>query len=75
MKKIVCLLLGAALVSVAGEVPLPGEDGTHEAVTCAPFPDALSAYVWRNWPVVPVDRLADAIGAYGWVQMQVHSVP
>ena len=63
MKKIICLLLGAALVAAAGEVPLPGEDGKHAAVTCAPFPDALSAYVWRNWPVVSVDRLAAVIGA------------
>ena len=63
MKKIICLLLGAALTVVAGEVPLPGEDGKHAAVTCAPFPDALSAYVWRNWPVVSVDRLAAVIGA------------
>ena len=63
MKKVICLLLGAVLVAAADEVRLPGEDGTHEAVTCAPFPDALSAYVWRNWPVVSVDRLADAIGA------------
>ena len=50
-------------MAAAGEVPLPGEDGKHAAVTCAPFPDALSAYVWRNWPVVPVERLAGAIGA------------
>ena len=50
-------------MAATGEVPLPGEDGKHAAVTCAPFPDALSAYVWRNWPVVSVDRLADAIGA------------
>ncbi|MBO7687162.1 MAG: hypothetical protein J6V72_12300, partial [Kiritimatiellae bacterium] len=63
MKKIICLLLGAALMAAAGEVPLPGENGTHAAVTCAPFPDALSAYVWRNWPVVPVERLAAVIGA------------
>ena len=63
MKKIICLLLGTVLMAAAGEVPLPGEDGKHAAVTCAPFPDALSAYVWRNWPVVPVDRLASAIGA------------
>lgn len=27
------------------------------------FPDALHAYVWRNWPLVPMDRLADTVGA------------
>ena len=48
MKKMIGLLLGAALMALAGEEPLPGEDGKHAAVTCAPFPDALSAYVWRN---------------------------
>ena len=28
------------------------------AIPCAPFPDRMSAYVWRNWFVVPVARLA-----------------
>jgi hypothetical protein len=27
------------------------------------FPDRLHAYVWRNWPLVPVDRLARVVGA------------
>ena len=27
------------------------------------FPDRLHAYVWRNWQLVPVQRLAKAIGA------------
>ena len=45
------------------EVRLPGEGGEHAAVTCAPFPDALSAFVWRNWPVVDVERMAKSIGA------------
>jgi len=45
------------------DVRLPGEDGTKPAVTCAPFPDALSAFVWRNWPVVDAGRMAQAIGA------------
>ena len=43
------------------EVPdLPGES---PAVSLAPFPDRLSAYVWRNWFVVPHDRLARTVGA------------
>ena len=45
------------------DVRLPGEEGTKPAVTCAPFPDALSAFVWRNWPVVDAGRMAQAIGA------------
>lgn len=27
------------------------------------FPDRLHAYVWRNWPLVPVERLARVVGA------------
>ena len=50
-------------VYAADKVRLPGEDGAKAAVTCAPFPDALSAFVWRNWPVVSVERMAKAIGA------------
>ena len=52
-----------AMPCKACKTPLPGADGKHPAVTYAPFPDALSAFVWRNWPVVPAERLADAIGA------------
>ncbi|MBR1586917.1 MAG: hypothetical protein IJ658_01200 [Kiritimatiellae bacterium] len=53
----------AALPCAACNTPLPGADGKHPAVTCAPFPDALSAFVWRNWPVVDAERIADTIGA------------
>ena len=56
------LFLGVATASL-GAVRLPGEGGEHAAVTCAPFPDALSAFVWRNWPVVSVERMAKSIGA------------
>ena len=57
------MALMLAMPCAACKTPLPGADGTHPAVTYAPFPDALSAFVWRNWPVVPAERLADAIGA------------
>lgn len=69
MTKAVLLALAAAAgnLAVATAVPtdelLPGEPCTREPVTFAPFPDALSAYVWRNWFLVPKDRLARAIGA------------
>ena len=46
-----------------GEQPLPGEPCTKAAVDCLPFPDRTSAYVWRNWFVVPHTRLAAAVGA------------
>ena len=62
MKSLVLLLtfLPAVLFGVA---EFPGEPCTREPVTFAPFPDALSAYVWRNWFLVPKDVLARAIGA------------
>ena len=49
--------------SVSPEIVLPGEPCVKPAVGCAPFPDRMSAYVWRNWFVVPHARLADAVGA------------
>ena len=27
------------------------------------FPDRLHAFVWRNWPLVPVERVAQVVGA------------
>jgi len=33
------------------------------ALPPAPFPDRMSAFVWRNWFCVPADRLARAVGA------------
>lgn len=42
---------------------LPGEDGTKSAISPAPFPDRMSAYVWRNWGLVPVEKLAEVVGA------------
>ena len=47
----------------APKVELPGEACTNVAIGCAPFPDRMSAYVWRNWFVVPHARLAAAVGA------------
>jgi len=45
------------------EVPLPGEPATRAPVPVAPFPDRMSAYVWRNWFCVPKERLAAVVGA------------
>ena len=67
MKQMMYALAAAAIVPAlpcaACKTPLPGADGKHPAVTYAPFPDALSAFVWRNWPVVDAERLAETIGA------------
>jgi hypothetical protein len=27
------------------------------------FPDRLHAYIWRNWPLIPIERLARVVGA------------
>ena len=59
----------AALVACAGIAgtdaaePLPGEQSKRLAIPCAPFPDRMSAYVWRNWFLVPKGRLARSVGA------------
>ncbi|MCX5759303.1 MAG: DUF4838 domain-containing protein, partial [Candidatus Hydrogenedentes bacterium] len=34
-----------------------------EPVSSAYFPDRLHAYVWRNWTLVPIERLAAILGA------------
>lgn len=39
----------------AGSAPQP-VDFPH-------FPDRLHAFVWRNWPLVPLERMAQTIGA------------
>ena len=44
-------------------VVLPGEPATRAALEPYPFPDQLTAYVWRNWFLVPHARLASVVGA------------
>ncbi|MBL7646609.1 MAG: hypothetical protein JNK74_10510 [Candidatus Hydrogenedentes bacterium] len=34
-----------------------------EPLTTPHFPDALHAFVWRNWDLVPMERMADAVDA------------
>src|SRR5690348_2045015 len=36
---------------------------TPTPVTIPHFPSRLHAYVWRNWQLVPVERLAQVVGA------------
>jgi hypothetical protein len=54
-------LIGLALLTMTlqnlpvGSSPRP--------VALRHFPDAYHAYVWRNWSLVPLDRIALAIGA------------
>ena len=42
---------------------LPGENGSRPALSPAPFPDRMSAYVWRNWGLVDKVLLAETVGA------------
>ncbi|MBN2308878.1 MAG: hypothetical protein JXR94_07915, partial [Candidatus Hydrogenedentes bacterium] len=53
------MMLGATMLGAA-ELPV----GSAPAPVAIPhFPDALHAYVWRNWPLVPTERLAEVVGA------------
>ena len=56
-------VLSVAAAAASDVVPLPGEPCTRAPVPCAPFPDRMSAYVWRNWFCVPVERMAKVVGA------------
>ena len=56
-------VLSAFAAQAEPVVELPGEAMTNAPISCAPFPDRMSAYVWRNWFVVPHDRLARVVGA------------
>lgn len=67
-RKVVVRLVVAALLPLAagaGEVPLPHE-GSRDWMALAPdpFPDRLSAFVWRNWFCVGKARLAETVGAH-----------
>ena len=60
-----CSLAAVAVMACAGEPKclLPGEDGRKAAMSSDPFPDRMSAYVWRNWGLVEKERLATVVGA------------
>ncbi|MFA7175069.1 MAG: hypothetical protein WC340_16975 [Kiritimatiellia bacterium] len=53
-----CSLWGQA----AEQIPLPGEDGQKAALVCDSFPSQMHTFVWRNWSVVSVDKLAQVLG-------------
>jgi hypothetical protein len=44
-------------------VQLPGEPAWKKPVGRGPFPDALSALVFRNWTLVPASTIAETVGA------------
>lgn len=58
------LLLGSATAGLSAQTtaPLPDENGTAPAVESPWFPGRQYAFVWRNWPLVPAERLAEVLG-------------
>src|SRR6185369_13059231 len=51
--------IGAALM-LATDLPM----GSAPAPVALPhFPDRVHAFVWRNWPLVPVERMAQVLQA------------
>jgi len=57
----VFFLLGIPALSVAGEKA--GVQAGKKALEFKHFPNALYAFVWRNWGLVPLQRMAGAVGA------------
>ena len=57
----VCLLLTSVLTvrTVAGELPA---GPTPPAIEAPHFPSRMHTFVWRNWELVPVKRMAEVLG-------------
>lgn len=54
------LVLAGAARMLASDLPA----GSAPAPVDVPqFPDRMHAFVWRNWPLVPVERIAAVLGA------------
>jgi hypothetical protein len=52
-------IIGVALM-VASDLPV---GPAPPPVSLSHFPDKVHAFVWRNWPLVPVERMAAVLGA------------
>lgn len=48
--------------SLLSSLTLP-EGAAPEALNFAHFPDKVHAFVWRNWRLAPLDRMAEVLGA------------
>ena len=55
-------MLSALLVSLLCSIPLP-EGPTPAPLLPEHFPDRLHAFVWRNWHLTPVERMAKTVEA------------
>lgn len=66
---------GFGVVALASALPVNGATAAPSTATVLPvgnapapvpsphFPSPLHAFVWRNWPLVPAERLASVVGA------------
>jgi len=50
------------LISMIISVTLP-QGSAPEALDFPHFPDRLHAFVWRNWTLAPLERMAEVVGA------------
>lgn len=60
---LMCLLMvvGNLCGQESHESLLPGINGRTPAITFDYFPSRMHAFIWRNWTVVPVSRLATVL--------------
>lgn len=56
---ILCLFMRA---SAQNPTTLPGENGQKPAIQYDYFPSRQHAFVWRNWTLVPAEKLAKVLG-------------
>lgn len=62
-REFVLFMLGAALVPAITEADTVLPIGQPRKPVAIPhFPDRMHAFIWRNWTVVDIDRLADVLG-------------
>jgi len=59
---VILVALASLLSSPKLSVPLP-EGNAPGPVSFPHFPDRVSTFVWRNWSLVPVERMAKVIAA------------
>jgi hypothetical protein len=52
----------AACLAPAESGPLPAGKTSPAPVAIPHFPDALHAFVWRNWESVSLDKMAEVLG-------------
>ena len=58
---IILATLFVGFAAQAQQVVIPGEDGRKKAIDYDYFPHRQYAFVWRNWAVVPKDKLAEIL--------------